>query len=46
MGEIAKRQLRSHISLDWHTLSIRLAGRIFGDYQHRMVVMNDFVRRN
>lgn len=33
MVEIEKRRLRSHISSDWHTSSIRLAGRIFGDYQ-------------
>lgn len=45
MGEIEKRRLRSHISSDWHTLSIRLAGQIFGDYQRRMVVMNGGARR-
>lgn len=45
MSEIARRRLRSHISSDWHTSSIRLAGRIFGDYQRRMAVLNDFTRR-
>lgn len=45
MVEIEKRRLRSHISSDWHTSSIRLAGRIFGDYQRRMAVMNCCARR-
>jgi len=40
-GEIHHRRLRSHIANGWHTSSIRLAGRIFGDFQRRMVVRND-----
>ena len=38
---IQKRCLISHLSADWHTSSIRLAGRIFGDFQKRMAVLND-----
>jgi hypothetical protein len=38
---IQKRRLISHLSADWHTSSIRLAGRIFGDFQTRMAVLND-----
>jgi hypothetical protein len=36
-----KRRLISHLSADWHTSSIRLAGRIFGDFQKRMAVLHD-----
>ena len=45
MNEIARRRLRSHVSSDWHTSSIRLAGRIFGDYQRRMAVLNGCAKR-
>jgi hypothetical protein len=38
---IQRRRLISHLSADWHTSSIRLAGRIFGDFQKRMAVLND-----
>ncbi|KAF8953177.1 hypothetical protein BDZ97DRAFT_1873600 [Flammula alnicola] len=40
-----KQRLKSHISSDWHTSSIRLAGRIFGDFQKRMAVLNECPRR-
>jgi hypothetical protein len=36
IGEIKKKRLKAHVSSDWHTASIRLAGRIFGDYQQRV----------
>jgi hypothetical protein len=29
------------LAADWHTSSIRLAGRIFGDFQKRMAFLND-----
>ena len=41
LEEIRRRQLRSHIVNGWHTSCIRLAGRIFGDFQRRMAVLND-----
>jgi len=41
---IQKRRLISHLAADWHTMSIRLAGRIFGDFQKRMAAMNDTSR--
>ena len=41
---IQKRCLISHLTADWHTMSIRLAGRIFGDFQKRMAAMNDTSR--
>ena len=40
-GEIFRRWLRSHIANSWHTSCIHLAGRIFGDFQQRMAVLND-----
>lgn len=40
-GEIFRRRLKSHIVNGWHTSCIRLAGRIFGDFQRRMAVLND-----
>ena len=40
-----KLRLKSHISSDWHTSCIRLAGRIFGDFQKRMAVINECPRR-
>jgi hypothetical protein len=45
IGEMEYRRLRAHISSDWHTASIRLAGRIFGDYQRKMAVLNNCTRR-
>jgi hypothetical protein len=41
INPIQKRRLVSHLAADWHTSSIRLAGRIFGDFQKRMAVLND-----
>ena len=40
LNKITLARLKSHISADWHTSSIRLAGRIFGDYQKRMAIIN------
>ena len=40
-GEIYRRRLKSHIANGWHLACIRLAGRIFGDFQRRMAVLND-----
>jgi len=39
-NEIMRKRVTVHISTDWHSRCIRLAGRIFGDYQRRMAVMN------
>ncbi|KAJ4481323.1 hypothetical protein C8R41DRAFT_841747 [Lentinula lateritia] len=36
MTPIAREQLLHHLAADWHTHIIRLAGRIFGDYQREM----------
>ncbi|KAJ7883788.1 hypothetical protein B0H13DRAFT_1628943, partial [Mycena leptocephala] len=33
---VKRRKLWSHISADWHTSAIRLAGRIFGSIQRTM----------
>ena len=38
---IQRQRLISHIAADWHMSSIRLAGRIFGDFQKRMAVLYD-----
>ena len=40
LNQIALLRLKTHISSDWHMSSIRLAGRIFGDYQRRMAIDN------
>jgi hypothetical protein len=40
-----KLRLKSHISSDWHTSCIQLAGRIFGDFQKRMAVLNECPHR-
>ena len=45
IGEMEYRRLRSHLSSDWHMASIRLAGRIFGDYQRKMAALNNCTRR-
>ncbi|KAJ7138982.1 hypothetical protein C8R44DRAFT_544901, partial [Mycena epipterygia] len=34
--KLAHMQLAHHFASDWHTASIRLAGRIWGDVQRRM----------
>lgn len=39
LNEITLMRLKTHISSDWHTSSIRLAGRIFGDYQRKMAIL-------
>ena len=39
-NEILRRHVISHISMDWHSRCIRLAGQIFGDYQRHMAVIN------
>ena len=41
INPIQKRRLISHLAADWHSSSIRLAGRIFGDFQKRMAILND-----
>ncbi|KAJ7898044.1 hypothetical protein B0H13DRAFT_2032328, partial [Mycena leptocephala] len=33
---VKRRKLASHLSADWHTSAIRLAGRIFGSIQRTM----------
>ncbi|KAK6966750.1 hypothetical protein R3P38DRAFT_3337738 [Favolaschia claudopus] len=35
-GTVKRRRILTHISTDWHTTSIRLAGRIFGSVQRTM----------
>lgn len=40
ISAVAKRKLEAHVAAEWHTTSIRLAGRIFGDYQRRMAQLN------
>jgi hypothetical protein len=42
---ILRRRTISHISSDWHSRCIRLAGRIFGDYQKRMAAINGCRKR-
>jgi len=42
MNAVETKRLMYHIASDWHTSSIRLAGRIFGDFQRRMAVLNDY----
>ncbi|KAJ7217473.1 hypothetical protein C8J57DRAFT_1021636, partial [Mycena rebaudengoi] len=37
---IRRKKLRSHVASDWHTSSIRLAGRIFGSFQRTMAARN------
>ncbi|KIJ89974.1 hypothetical protein K443DRAFT_117276 [Laccaria amethystina LaAM-08-1] len=44
-GEIYRRRLKSHIINGWHLSCIRLAGRIFGDFQRRMAVLNDVKKK-
>jgi hypothetical protein len=41
INPIQKRRIISHLAAEWHTSSIRLAGRIFGDFQKRMAILND-----
>lgn len=36
---ILRRRVIAQVSSDWHSKCIRLAGRIFGDYQKRMAVI-------
>ena len=46
MNKITLLRLKAHISSDWHTSSIRLAGCIFGDYQRRMANLNNIPLKN
>jgi hypothetical protein len=41
INPIQERHLISHLAADWHTSSIRLANRIFGDFQKCMAILND-----
>jgi len=41
-----QRRLKSHITMDWHLSSIRLAGRIFGDFQKPMAALNKCPSKN
>ena len=41
LDSVTLMRLKTHLSSDWHTSSIRLAGRIFGDYQKRMAIFNN-----
>lgn len=41
---IARERLLHHLAADWHLQAIRLAGRIFGDYQREMAKKNDPIR--
>jgi hypothetical protein len=43
--DITLKRIKTHISSDWHTAAIRLAGRIFGDYQKRMAFHNGVAPR-
>ena len=38
---IQKQHVISNLATDWHTSSVRLAGRIFGDFQKRMAILNE-----
>lgn len=42
---IIRRRATSHIAMEWHSRSIRLAGLIFGDYQRCMAVLNGCRKR-
>jgi hypothetical protein len=41
MNSVTMMRLKTHISSDWHTSCIRLAGRIFGNFQKRMAILNN-----
>ncbi|TFK17261.1 hypothetical protein FA15DRAFT_736109 [Coprinopsis marcescibilis] len=40
ISEVTKKKINSALTTEWHIASIRLAGRIFGDYQRRMAKLN------
>ncbi|KAJ7855104.1 hypothetical protein B0H13DRAFT_1526430, partial [Mycena leptocephala] len=42
---LARTRLAHHIASDWHTAAIRLAGRIWGDWQRKMAQSTDTRRR-
>ncbi|KAJ7185757.1 hypothetical protein C8R46DRAFT_881750 [Mycena filopes] len=42
---VKRRRLMAHISADWHTSAIRLAGRIFGSIQRTMAARADLIRK-
>jgi len=46
INKITLMRLKTHISSDWHTSSIRLAGCIFGNYQRRMACINNIPLKN
>jgi len=46
LNGITLMRLKTHIASDWHTSSIRLAGRIFGDYQRRMAGLMNIPFKN
>ncbi|KAJ7708993.1 hypothetical protein B0H17DRAFT_916723 [Mycena rosella] len=39
--KLSRTRLAHHIASDWHTAAIRLAGRIWGDWQRKMAMKND-----
>ncbi|KAJ7491047.1 hypothetical protein FB451DRAFT_1023142 [Mycena latifolia] len=39
-GTIKREKILHHLAADWHLAAIRLAGRIFGDYQREMAKKN------
>lgn len=41
LNSVTLMRLKTHLASDWHTSCIRLAGRIFGDFQKRMAVLNN-----
>ena len=41
LNKVTLMKLKTHLASDWHTSSIRLTGRIFGDYQKRMAILNN-----
>jgi hypothetical protein len=45
LSDFSKNRLLYNIASDWHTIAIRLAGRIFGDYQRAMAKRNDPYKR-
>ncbi|KAJ7774186.1 hypothetical protein DFH07DRAFT_800602 [Mycena maculata] len=40
LNGLARERLLHHFASDWHLVAIRLAGRIFGDYQREMAKQN------
>ncbi|KAJ7364278.1 hypothetical protein DFH08DRAFT_949882 [Mycena albidolilacea] len=44
-NNMADKHLAHHLAADWHLASIRLAGRIWGDWQQAMVMITNTHRR-